>query len=111
MWCDEKEMFCCRIGLSPEDPRWVGAWWIGFLISGTLALLLALPLSGFPKSLPGNFQVVSYITACWVCKYSSCRFELCGAGSVQQYTYYCIHRVIPQYIRINTYLAVKVLMV
>ena len=23
------------ISITPEDPRWVGAWWIGFLLSGT----------------------------------------------------------------------------
>lgn len=40
--------------MTPDSPRWVGAWWIGFLISGALAFLVALPINGFPKSLPGS---------------------------------------------------------
>ena len=32
----------------------MGAWWIGFLISGVLAFLVALPIAGFPSSLPGS---------------------------------------------------------
>lgn len=42
------------VTLTPDSPRWVGAWWIGFLISATLAFLVALPIAGFPKSLPGS---------------------------------------------------------
>lgn len=37
------------VGMTNNDPRWIGAWWIGFLISGALMLLLALPLSFFPR--------------------------------------------------------------
>lgn len=44
------------VTLTPDSPRWVGAWWIGFLISATLAFLVALPIAGFPKSLPGSEQ-------------------------------------------------------
>ncbi|XP_050408141.1 solute carrier organic anion transporter family member 4A1 isoform X2 [Patella vulgata] len=40
--------------IDSDNPRWVGAWWIGFLISGTMALCTAIPLSGFPRSLPGS---------------------------------------------------------
>jgi len=47
----------CRIDLTPEDPQWVGAWWIGFLISGSLSFLIAVPLSAFPKSIPGIFSL------------------------------------------------------
>ena len=43
-----------RVSLTPDNPRWVGAWWIGFIISGILAFIVALPLAGFPKSLPGS---------------------------------------------------------
>lgn len=45
---------CFRVTLTPDSPRWVGAWWIGFLISGALAFIVAFPIAGFPKSLPGT---------------------------------------------------------
>ncbi|CAH2278559.1 solute carrier organic anion transporter family member 1A2 [Pelobates cultripes] len=38
------------IGLT--DTRWVGAWWLGFLVSAVLNLLAAIPFCFFPKSLP-----------------------------------------------------------
>lgn len=37
--------------INPESPTWVGAWWIGFLISGALAFLLSVPLFGYPSRL------------------------------------------------------------
>ena len=41
--------FARPAGLVETDPRWIGAWWIGFLVSGSLMLLLAIPLSLFPR--------------------------------------------------------------
>lgn len=35
------------------SPLWVGNWWIGFLILGTIALLTCFPLIAYPKNLPG----------------------------------------------------------
>ena len=43
-----------RTELTPENPLWVGAWWIGFLAGGAAALLIALPILGYPRQLPGN---------------------------------------------------------
>uniref|UniRef100_A0A1I8GAU4 Solute carrier organic anion transporter family member n=1 Tax=Macrostomum lignano TaxID=282301 RepID=A0A1I8GAU4_9PLAT len=41
--------------LSPDDTNlWVGAWWIGFLISGSISLMGVLPMFGFPKSFRGS---------------------------------------------------------
>ncbi|CAL1532840.1 unnamed protein product [Lymnaea stagnalis] len=42
------------LGLDPSNPKWVGAWWIGFLISGVFGVLLSLPLLAFPSTLPGS---------------------------------------------------------
>lgn len=50
VWCD-------RTSLSPENPRWVGAWWIGFLLGGAAALLVAIPILGYPRQLPGTAPV------------------------------------------------------
>ncbi|XP_046551752.1 solute carrier organic anion transporter family member 3A1-like isoform X3 [Haliotis rubra] len=35
--------------LSPLHPEWIGAWWIGYLLFGCAALVLAIPLGCFPK--------------------------------------------------------------
>ncbi|MBN3284766.1 SO4C1 protein, partial [Polyodon spathula] len=45
------------VALSPEDPRWVGAWWIGYLIGLPAAWLLIVPFLGFPKHLPGTAKI------------------------------------------------------
>ncbi|MGH0190153.1 UNVERIFIED_CONTAM: hypothetical protein FKN15_042464 [Acipenser sinensis] len=45
------------VALSPEDPRWVGGWWIGYLIVLPAAWLLIVPFLGFPKHLPGTAQI------------------------------------------------------
>jgi len=39
-------------GLDEKDPRWLGAWWIGFPLLATLLLLFSAPLMLFPESLP-----------------------------------------------------------
>ncbi|MBN3287654.1 SO4A1 protein, partial [Polyodon spathula] len=45
--------------LTPEDPLWVGAWWIGFLGGGAAALLVAVPILGYPRQLPGSQRYVA----------------------------------------------------
>uniref|UniRef100_UPI00398F518C solute carrier organic anion transporter family member 1C1-like n=1 Tax=Pristiophorus japonicus TaxID=55135 RepID=UPI00398F518C len=40
-----------RVTITSTDARWVGAWWLGFLIAGTIAIFAAIPFWFFPKSL------------------------------------------------------------
>ena len=37
--------------LTPRDPRWVGAWWLGFIICAGCAIVWAVPLAFFPPML------------------------------------------------------------
>ncbi|CAD6187784.1 unnamed protein product [Caenorhabditis auriculariae] len=41
-----------RVPMERSDPRWVGAWWVGFLISSISALLIAFPILAFARELP-----------------------------------------------------------
>lgn len=37
-------------GLRPNDPRWIGAWWMGYLLFGLLSIVISIPLFFFPKT-------------------------------------------------------------
>ncbi|KFO37496.1 solute carrier organic anion transporter family member 4A1 isoform X2 [Fukomys damarensis] len=52
-----------RTHLTPESPLWVGAWWIGFLGAAATALLIAVPVLGYPRQLPGSQSYVVMRTA------------------------------------------------
>ncbi|RUS72043.1 hypothetical protein EGW08_020190 [Elysia chlorotica] len=43
--------------ISVRDPRWMGAWWLGFLVFGGAAIVAALPLICFPRYLKGRRQL------------------------------------------------------
>lgn len=45
------------LGLTPSSGVWVGAWWIGFVVSSVTAILAAIPISAFPKVLPGSLKL------------------------------------------------------
>ncbi|XP_044534084.1 solute carrier organic anion transporter family member 1B3-like [Gracilinanus agilis] len=38
------------ITIKPNDSRWVGAWWLGFIITGTLMIFSGVPFFFIPKS-------------------------------------------------------------
>lgn len=42
---------------TPDDPTWVGAWWIGHVIFSILLLILSVPYLMFPRYLPDSLLV------------------------------------------------------
>uniref|UniRef100_A0A8C9R4L6 Solute carrier organic anion transporter family member n=1 Tax=Scleropages formosus TaxID=113540 RepID=A0A8C9R4L6_SCLFO len=46
------------ISITPSDARWVGAWWLGYLIAGAITLISAIPFWFLPKALsvPGSHR-------------------------------------------------------
>ncbi|XP_076995183.1 solute carrier organic anion transporter family member 4C1 isoform X2 [Tamandua tetradactyla] len=45
------------VAITESDPRWLGAWWIGFLMCWLFAWTLIIPFSWFPKHLPGTAKI------------------------------------------------------
>ncbi|XP_059171963.1 solute carrier organic anion transporter family member 2B1-like [Physella acuta] len=38
--------------LTTSHPNWIGAWWLGYVVFGCLALTVSVPLFCFPRKLP-----------------------------------------------------------
>ncbi len=43
--------------LEPSDPGWVGAWWLCFLFTGTVSILLSTLFFLFPRLLPDSHLI------------------------------------------------------
>ncbi|CAG2217411.1 SLCO4A [Mytilus edulis] len=54
LYVDFDSVNTTSLSINSLSPRWVGAWWVGFLLSGILALMISIPICGFPTSLPGS---------------------------------------------------------
>lgn len=42
--------------ITKKDPRWLGAWWLGWIILGTTMLMFSFIIAMFPKQLPRKGQ-------------------------------------------------------
>ncbi|XP_015207630.2 solute carrier organic anion transporter family, member 1D1 isoform X1 [Lepisosteus oculatus] len=52
MYVDIGSVDLDSLTIHPKDSRWVGAWWLGFLVTGVAALLAGIPFWFLPRSLP-----------------------------------------------------------
>ena len=52
MFSSHPVSFLDHITITPKDPQWVGAWWLGYLIAGSITLLAAVPFWCLPRTLP-----------------------------------------------------------
>ncbi|XP_021399698.1 solute carrier organic anion transporter family member 2B1 isoform X3 [Lonchura striata] len=51
-YVDIDKVSTAEVQLTSKDPRWVGAWWLGFLVAASLVALCALPYFFFPREMP-----------------------------------------------------------
>ncbi|XP_077197278.1 solute carrier organic anion transporter family member 2B1 isoform X2 [Paroedura picta] len=49
IYVDVDKVPTAEIQLTSNDPRWVGAWWLGFIFTSTLAAVAAIPFFFFPR--------------------------------------------------------------
>jgi len=42
------------VSINESNEMWIGAWWIGALISGIFALLASIPVLMLPRVIPGT---------------------------------------------------------
>ncbi|XP_019061874.1 solute carrier organic anion transporter family member 1B3-like isoform X2 [Fukomys damarensis] len=61
MYVDVGYVDLSSVRITPRDSRWVGAWWLGFLMCGLLSIICSIPFFFLPKSLnePQNERKVS----------------------------------------------------
>ncbi|XP_034987117.1 solute carrier organic anion transporter family member 3A1 [Zootoca vivipara] len=50
-----------KLDITPDDPRWIGAWWAGFLLCGALLFFSSLPMFGFPQSLTRRPELLAEV--------------------------------------------------
>ncbi|XP_073733995.1 solute carrier organic anion transporter family member 1B3 [Callorhinus ursinus] len=51
MYVDIGYVDLSNIRITPKDSRWVGAWWLGFLVAGILSIMSSIPFFFLPKNL------------------------------------------------------------
>ena len=54
--CTNVFISCLSLDFDAMDQRWIGAWWLGFIVSIVVFLIIAVPLFGYPKYLPGKLK-------------------------------------------------------
>ncbi|XP_041437053.1 solute carrier organic anion transporter family member 2B1 L homeolog isoform X2 [Xenopus laevis] len=51
-YVDIDKLSADEITLTPKDPRWIGAWWLGYLVAGSVVAIASIPYFIFPREMP-----------------------------------------------------------
>jgi len=54
MYYDGLSAVCADPGIDKRDPRWVGAWWLGFVVCSVVISVTSLPMLLVPPKLAGH---------------------------------------------------------
>ncbi|XP_060600480.1 solute carrier organic anion transporter family member 1C1-like isoform X2 [Ruditapes philippinarum] len=46
-----------KVDITPKDPRWIGAWWLGFVVFGACSVVFSLPIMLFPRKLKSKSRM------------------------------------------------------
>ncbi|XP_048453815.1 arf-GAP with Rho-GAP domain, ANK repeat and PH domain-containing protein 1-like [Rhincodon typus] len=55
LYVDIDKLSAADIDLEFGDPRWVGAWWLGFLMAASFVGIVSVPYFFFPKEMPKEY--------------------------------------------------------
>ncbi|XP_076371446.1 solute carrier organic anion transporter family member 74D-like [Tachypleus tridentatus] len=80
--------------LTPDDPQWVGAWWLGLCMVGGTLFLTVFPMASFPRKLPKSYFSAQHQVAVMqlngqmnvnVCKNNQQEKALLGKHSIKKH--------------------------
>lgn len=88
-----------EVQLTNKDPRWVGAWWLGFLVAASLVALSALPYFFFPREMPKEVGERPCTHTHQGCAGTGCAGQSCTPGrstalGAAEQNRLCLHRSI-----------------
>ncbi|XP_077154950.1 solute carrier organic anion transporter family member 2B1 [Ranitomeya variabilis] len=58
-YVDIDKLPASEIVLTPSDPRWIGAWWLGFIVAASIVALASIPYFFFPREMPKEVTIES----------------------------------------------------